>query len=348
MVDARPMDRRRRDPDLAGPPASLPSSAAARRPALHQLLARRLRDPRLRRSARIRNSSQGLDWSPPYPCPTHTVLPIPHELMGRKVAVVTDEEVSDRLTPSPNAFMWIVDITDEAHPVPISTWRVPHDKPFDPRVLVRRAPAAGDGQRQHHPGDLVRRRAARGRHLEPVPPGGSRQLHADPRRRSEDRPVERRLRRQVARPRLPDRPAQRARHPRTHRLRATQARDVRARYADPIAGEAAGAGAALGPACGAASDQAARKRHGAAGGGAARRGGGDPSVLRLRQSRHGRARAPSAATRAATRISSASSRISPISGRWSAPPPFAAAITCSAAPCRRWTGWGPRTSLSAS
>ena len=38
------------------------------------------------------------------------------------IAVVTDEEVSDRLTPTPNAFLWIVDITDEAHPVPISTW----------------------------------------------------------------------------------------------------------------------------------------------------------------------------------------------------------------------------------
>ncbi|HEY1796239.1 MAG TPA: hypothetical protein VGG57_08970 [Stellaceae bacterium] len=73
----------------------------------------------------------GLDWSPPYPCPTHTVLPIPHELHGRKVAVVTDEEVADRLTPSPNAFMWIVDITDEKHPVPISTWAVPHDEPFN-------------------------------------------------------------------------------------------------------------------------------------------------------------------------------------------------------------------------
>jgi hypothetical protein len=72
-----------------------------------------------------------LDWSPPYPCPTHTVLPIPHELMGRKFAVVTDEEVSDRLTPSPNAFLWIVDITDEKHPVPVATWRVPHDEPFD-------------------------------------------------------------------------------------------------------------------------------------------------------------------------------------------------------------------------
>jgi hypothetical protein len=82
----------------------------------------------------LRNPSfvSGLDWSPPYPCPTHTVLPIPYEIMGRKVAVVTDEEVSDRLAPSPNAFMWVVDITDEKHPVPISTWRVPHDEPFDP------------------------------------------------------------------------------------------------------------------------------------------------------------------------------------------------------------------------
>ncbi len=81
----------------------------------------------------LRNPSyvSGLDWSPPYPCPTHTVLPIPHELMGRRFAVVTDEEVSDRLTPSPNAFMWIVDITDEKHPVPVATWRVPHDEPFN-------------------------------------------------------------------------------------------------------------------------------------------------------------------------------------------------------------------------
>ena len=72
-----------------------------------------------------------LDWSPPYPCPTHTALPIPHEIKGRKWLVCTDEEVSDRLTPTPNAFLWVVDITDETKPVPVSTFRVPHDKPFD-------------------------------------------------------------------------------------------------------------------------------------------------------------------------------------------------------------------------
>jgi hypothetical protein len=75
----------------------------------------------------------GLDWSPPYPCPTHTAAPVPFEIMGRKVLVCTDEEVADRLAPSPNAFMWIVDVTDEAHPVPVSAFRVENDKPFDPK-----------------------------------------------------------------------------------------------------------------------------------------------------------------------------------------------------------------------
>jgi hypothetical protein len=72
-----------------------------------------------------------LDWSPPYPCPTHTALPIPHTIKGRRILVVTDEEVSDRLTPTPNAFLWIVDITEETKPIPIATYRVPHDQPFN-------------------------------------------------------------------------------------------------------------------------------------------------------------------------------------------------------------------------
>ena len=74
----------------------------------------------------------GLDWSPPYPCPTHTALPIPQTIQGRRLLVVTDEEVVDRLTPAPNAFMWIVDITEETQPVPIATFRVPNDEPFNP------------------------------------------------------------------------------------------------------------------------------------------------------------------------------------------------------------------------
>lgn len=72
-----------------------------------------------------------VDWSPPYPCPTHTAIPIPHEIKGRKMMVVTDEEVADRLAPTPNAFLWMVDITDETNPVPVSTFGVTHDHPFD-------------------------------------------------------------------------------------------------------------------------------------------------------------------------------------------------------------------------
>ena len=38
---------------------------------------------------------------------------------GRKFLVCTDEEVSDRLAPTPNSFMWLVDVTDETNPVPV-------------------------------------------------------------------------------------------------------------------------------------------------------------------------------------------------------------------------------------
>jgi hypothetical protein len=74
-----------------------------------------------------------MDWSPPYPCPSHTTLPIPWDIMGRRILVVSDEEVGDRLAPTPNAFLWIVDITEETNPVPIATYRARReDQPFDP------------------------------------------------------------------------------------------------------------------------------------------------------------------------------------------------------------------------
>ena len=74
-----------------------------------------------------------MDWSPPYVAPTHTTMPIPHEIQGRRILVVADEEAGDRLAPSPNAFLWIVDITEETNPVPISNYRARKiDQPFDP------------------------------------------------------------------------------------------------------------------------------------------------------------------------------------------------------------------------
>ncbi|MBI4524304.1 MAG: hypothetical protein HY695_10895 [Deltaproteobacteria bacterium] len=66
-----------------------------------------------------------LDWSPPYPCPTHTTLPMPNRIMGRDIMIVTDEEVGEKLAPTPNAFLWVVDISEETRPIPIATFNVP-------------------------------------------------------------------------------------------------------------------------------------------------------------------------------------------------------------------------------
>ena len=65
----------------------------------------------------------GLDWSPPFPCPTHTALPIPDAINGRRYLLVADEDVF-RKEHETAAFMWMVDITDERNPVPVSSFQV--------------------------------------------------------------------------------------------------------------------------------------------------------------------------------------------------------------------------------
>ena len=56
--------------------------------------------------------------------PTHTALPVGHEIMGRKWLLVFDEDISDECE-EPQASMWIVDITDEENPGSVATFRVP-------------------------------------------------------------------------------------------------------------------------------------------------------------------------------------------------------------------------------
>jgi hypothetical protein len=65
----------------------------------------------------------GGNTSPAFPHPTHTCLPIPTTLKGRRVMVVADEDVA-KLWPSAPSFTWIYDITNEHCPVPISTFQV--------------------------------------------------------------------------------------------------------------------------------------------------------------------------------------------------------------------------------
>jgi hypothetical protein len=99
--------------------------------------------------------------SPAFPHPTHTCLPIPQTLKGRKVMVVADEDVA-KLWPSAPAFTWIYDITNERCPVPISTFQV------EGAGSRWRAAAADDGlpsalralQGNHHSVRVVRKRNA--------------------------------------------------------------------------------------------------------------------------------------------------------------------------------------------
>jgi hypothetical protein len=68
-----------------------------------------------------------VQWHPPYAPPTHTFLPVPHAIRGRRFAVVTDEDVTDDVLEDPPAFLWVLDITHEAHPVPVATYHADPD-----------------------------------------------------------------------------------------------------------------------------------------------------------------------------------------------------------------------------
>jgi hypothetical protein len=77
----------------------------------------------------------GLDWSPPFVCPTHSAVPVPFEIGGRRLLVVADEDV-DHLAPGPPAFLWIVDITDEWRPISFASFQLDHldDTPHPPNT----------------------------------------------------------------------------------------------------------------------------------------------------------------------------------------------------------------------
>ncbi len=65
----------------------------------------------------------GVDWSPPFITPTHTALPVPFPLHGRRVMIAADEDVA-KLEPGAPSFLWLVDITDERHPTPFASFQV--------------------------------------------------------------------------------------------------------------------------------------------------------------------------------------------------------------------------------
>jgi len=93
--------------------------------------------------------------SPAFPHPTHTCLPIPQTLKGRRVMVVADEDVA-KLWPSAPAFTWIYDITNEYCPVPISTFQVegldPDGAPQPPMMGCHQPSERSRGPSSRSPG----------------------------------------------------------------------------------------------------------------------------------------------------------------------------------------------------
>jgi hypothetical protein len=83
----------------------------------------------------------GLDWSPPFACPTHTALPIPFAIRGRRYVLVADEDVQ-RPAEAPPAFLWMVDVTDERRPVPVGSFQVEglEGKPSHPTMTACHQP----------------------------------------------------------------------------------------------------------------------------------------------------------------------------------------------------------------
>jgi hypothetical protein len=56
--------------------------------------------------------------------PTHTALPVGHQILGKNWLIVFDEEMGGG---DPPAFMRVYDITDEKRPIPAATFQVPRD-----------------------------------------------------------------------------------------------------------------------------------------------------------------------------------------------------------------------------
>ena len=78
------------------------------------------------------------NYHPPFPEPTHTVMPVPGTFGGRKIMLAIDEEdqfyneeEARHRKGRPHANLWTFDITDPSHPQPLTLFQVSErDSPF--------------------------------------------------------------------------------------------------------------------------------------------------------------------------------------------------------------------------
>lgn len=70
------------------------------------------------------------NYHPPFPEPTHTLMPLPEPIAGRKLALMIDEE-HDHTPGQPHGFLWIMDASDPADLKPVSIFQVSEEaSPF--------------------------------------------------------------------------------------------------------------------------------------------------------------------------------------------------------------------------
>ena len=89
------------------------------------------------------------NYHPPFPEPTHTVLPVSIPVAGRRIAVAVDEE-HDHIPGQPHAGLWVFDVSNLADIQPLSMFQVSEmDSPWS------RAGRFGAHQFQEHLSDTL-------------------------------------------------------------------------------------------------------------------------------------------------------------------------------------------------
>ncbi|MBI4292608.1 MAG: RNA polymerase subunit sigma-70 [Betaproteobacteria bacterium] len=99
------------------------------------------------------------NYHPPFPEPTHTVMPLPSRIAGRRIAVAIDEEEQaqspedmERRRGRPHGCLWVLDASDVADMKPLAMFEVSElDSPWSRATLQR----FGAHQFQEHIDDTL-------------------------------------------------------------------------------------------------------------------------------------------------------------------------------------------------
>jgi hypothetical protein len=121
----------------------------------------------------------GLDWSPPFPWPTHTALPVPFLLRGRRVMLVADEDVVRLAGPHIAGIPLAGRISrTRPRPIPFASFQVDEEDGMPKRDYTGLHPILRRDSKHRDPDRLVRPRPEDRRYRQSARPEGGRLLHA--------------------------------------------------------------------------------------------------------------------------------------------------------------------------